>query len=297
MPANPTRGDLTLSRLSAWAVGYALRRRAALAAVITSMLLKVGLDVLKPLPMVFLIDYVLRGREMSPTLARLVALLPGAPAPANLIVWSVTGTVVIFLLSWAVGLVATYSNISLGQRMTYDLAGDLFAKLQQLSLHFHGRKSVGDNIRRVTADSTCVSVIVKDALLPVFSAVVTLVAMFSILWHIDSSLTLLSLAVVPYMIWVFWRYAGPMLDLSYKQQEVEGRIYDIVERTFAAIPVVQAFTREESNDRRFAQITGDTIAATLTLTNVQVRFKTLMGLATAVGTAGIRLLQHRRLSE
>jgi ABC-type multidrug transport system fused ATPase/permease subunit len=293
MPANPTRGDLTLPRLSAWAVGYALRRRAALAAVIASMLLKVGLDVLKPLPMVFLIDYVLRGREMSPALARLVALLPGAPTPANLIAWSVAGTVVIFLLSWAVGLAATYSNISLGQRMTYDLAGDLFAKLQQLSLHFHGRKSVGDNIRRVTADSTCVSAIVKDALLPVFSAVVTLVAMFGILWRIDSSLTLLSLAVVPYMVWVFWRYAGPMLDLSYKQQEAEGRIYDIVERTFAAIPVVQAFTREESNDRRFAQITGDTIAATLTLTNVQVQFTVLMGLATAAGTAGILWLGAR----
>ena len=39
---------------------------------------------------------------------------------------------------------------------------DLFSKLQQLSLHFHARKSVGDNIRRVTGDCGCAAVIVKE---------------------------------------------------------------------------------------------------------------------------------------
>ena len=72
-------------------------------------------------------------------------------------------------MSWLAGLAATYSNISLGQRMTYDLAGDLFNRLQQLSLHFHARKSVGDSIRRVTGDCGCAAIIVKDALLPAWS--------------------------------------------------------------------------------------------------------------------------------
>ncbi|MBI3853893.1 MAG: ABC transporter ATP-binding protein [Verrucomicrobia bacterium] len=268
-------------------MGYALRRWTPLVAVIGSLLLKVGLDVLKPWPMVFLIDYVLQGKVMPPGLAGFVESLPGAATPFNLIGWSVAATVLIFLLSWAVGLATAYGNISLGQRMTYDLAGDLFAKLQQLSLHFHARKSVGDNIRRVTSDCACASIIVKDALLPVASSIVSLAAMFWILWHIDATLALLSLAVAPCMMFVFHRYASPMMDLSYKQQEVEGKMYEVVEQTFAAIPVVQAFGREEYDDQRFAQTTRDTIAATLTLTSVQMQFKILIGLATALGTAGI----------
>ena len=146
---------LTLPRLCGWALSYAFRRGWPLAGVAGSQLLRVAFDVLKPWPMVFLIDYVLRGHAMPPLVARLVEALPGAATPSNLIGWSVGGTVVLFLVSWLAGLITAYSNISLGQRMTYDLAGDLFAKLQQLSLHFHARKSVGDNIRRVTADCGC----------------------------------------------------------------------------------------------------------------------------------------------
>jgi len=282
-----TDPNLTLSQLCRWAMGYAFRRWAPLAAVVATLLLKVGLDVLKPWPMVFLIDYVLRGNRMPPALARFVGSLPGAHTSLHLAGWSVAATIVIFLLSWAIGLVATYGNIHLGQRMTYDLASDLFAKLQQLSLHFHARKSVGDNIRRVTSDCTCASVIVKDALLPLFSSIVMLVIMFGVLWRIDASLTLLSLAVVPYMMWVFWRYAAPMMEHSYAQQEAEGKIYDLVEQTFSALPIVQAFGHEDLNDRRLARMTSDTVAATLSLTSVQMQFKILIGLATAAGTAGI----------
>ncbi len=40
------------------------RRWPALAGVVGALLLRVGLDVLKPWPMVFLVDYVLRGQSM-----------------------------------------------------------------------------------------------------------------------------------------------------------------------------------------------------------------------------------------
>ena len=268
-------------------MGYAFRRPLPLVMVVASLLLKVALDVLKPWPMVFLIDYVLGRKAMPLALANFVQGIPGRHDPLALASWTVAATLFIFLGSWGTGLAATYGNINLGQRMTYDLAGDLFAKLQQLSLHFHARKSVGDNIRRVTGDCACASMIVKDALLPVFSSVIGLVTMFGILWRIDSTLALLSLAVVPYMTWVFGRYARPMMERSYQQQEAEGKLYEVAEQTFAAIPVVQAFCREDLNERWFAGATREALGATLSLTNIQLRFKILMGVATAVGTAGV----------
>src|SRR5216117_991049 len=283
---NPT-SDSNPLRLCQWLTRYAWRRWLELLVVVGTMLFKIVLDVLKPWPMIFLVDYVLQGKITSPIFPRLVVLLPGAHTPENLVAWAVGATVLIFLLSWSVGLANAYANITLGQRMVYDLASDLFAKLQQLSLHFHLRQSVGDNIRRVTTDCTCVSIIVKDALLPVISALISLMIMFAILWRIDATLTLLALAVVPYMAVVFHLYAQRMMDGSYQLQEIEGRVYNIVEQTFSAIPAVQAFGREELNDQRFKQATRDALAAILSLTNVQLQFKILIGLATAAGTAGI----------
>jgi len=284
---NPNPDHLSLARLCRWVLQYAARRRGPLLAVLLSMLVKVGLDVLKPWPMVFLVDHVLQTKVMPPWLDGLVKLLPGPHNSVWLIGWSVVATVLLFLLSWAVGLSNAYANISLGQRMTYDLASDLFARLQQLSLRFHTSKSVGDNIRRVTADCTCVSIILKDALLPAVSSLVGLVAMFTILWRIDPFLTVLSLTVVPYMMLVLQIYARPMMERSYQQQEVEGQIYDVVEQTFSAMPVVQAFGREEFNDARFRHSTRETVATTVSLMNIQMQFKILIGLATAAGTAAI----------
>ena len=287
MSTNTSNLDLSIPRLCRWVLQYAARRRAPLATVLLSMLLKIGLDVLKPWPMVFLIDYVLQTKVMPPWLASLVTFLPGPHTTSGLIGWSVLATVLIFLLSWAVGLANAYANISLGQRMVYDLAADLFARLQQLSLRFHASKSVGDNIRRVTADCACISIILKDALLPAASSVVSLGVMFAIMWRIDALLTVLALAVVPCMVLVFQLYARPMLERSYEQQEIESRIYEVTEQTFSAIPVVQAFGREELNDQRFRLAARDTVAATVSVTNLQMQFKILIGLATAVGTAAI----------
>jgi ATP-binding cassette subfamily B protein/subfamily B ATP-binding cassette protein MsbA len=77
------------------------------------------------------------------------------------------------------------------------------------------------------------------------------------------------------------------MDRSYEQQEAEGKIYDVVEQTFSSISLVQAFGCEAANEGRFAGATGATLAATRTLTRVQLQFKILIGLATATGTAGI----------
>ena len=98
---------------------------------------------------------------------------------------------------------------------------------------------------------------------------------------------MLALVVVPYMVFVFRRYAEPMLERGYEQEEIEGQLYDITEQTLSSIKVVQAFGREDQSDRRFRS-TGDAIVrAALATTGVQFRFGIGMGLATAVGTAAV----------
>ncbi len=285
-PGTKTIADST-SRLCLWAVRHALRRKPALVAVLAVMLLKIGLEVLKPWPMKLLVDHVLNQQPAPPEVAAVFEWLPGGATTQNLLALCVAGTIVLFVLGWALGLAASYANIGFGQRMVYDLASDLFGHLQRLSLRFHSRKPVGDSIRRVTSDCSCVAAIVRDALLPVLAATFSLIAMFAIMWRLDAMLTLLALAVVPGMVLVFRRYARPMLERSYEQQEVEGRMYNVVEQTLSAIPVVQAFGREERADREFQDTTAAVLRAALATTNVQFWFKILMGLSTALGTAAI----------
>jgi ATP-binding cassette subfamily B protein/subfamily B ATP-binding cassette protein MsbA len=277
--------DTGAVRLFAWLSRYALRRRAGLLAVLGTMILNVGLEILKPWPLKVLIDHALGEQPLPPALAQGAALLPGSSTREGLVAWSVGATIVLVLAGWAIGVARAYANIAFGQCMVYDLATDLFNKLQRLSLRFHSRQSVGDSIRRVTTDCGCVSVIVKDAFLPLVTSIVTLVAMFAVMWRMEPRLTLVSLAVVPWLVVILRRYMRPMLERSYEQQEAEGRMYGVVERALSALPVVQAFGREPTNDRAFEQTGNDAIDSAVASTVVGLKFKVLTGLGTACGTA------------
>jgi ATP-binding cassette subfamily B protein len=264
-----------------WLLGYAAGRWPNAAFVLLLTLFRSGLEVLKPWPLKLLVDNVLYAKPMPAFMHHFTL-----PADRHAMVWWCVGaTVLLFLMSWTITATSAVANIGFGQRLSYDLAGDLFAHLQRLSLRYHSRKSVGDSLRRITSDSTCVSTIVKDALLPVLTSGATLVLMFGICWKLSWPLTLAALAVVPAMGLVMRRYARPMLETSYRQQEAEGQIYGVVEQTLAAMPVVQAFCREDEADARFRQSTAATLAAAIDSTAVQIKFKLLTGLCTATGTA------------
>src|SRR5438445_11978021 len=104
---------LGVAGLCRWALPYAFRRWQSLTVVLATMLIRIGLDILKPWPIFFLFDYILNKKEMPPWVARIVEMLPGGPADAHLVAWSVAATVLFFLLSWIVGLANSYANINL----------------------------------------------------------------------------------------------------------------------------------------------------------------------------------------
>jgi ATP-binding cassette subfamily B protein/subfamily B ATP-binding cassette protein MsbA len=140
-------------------------------------------------------------------------------------------------------------------------------------------------MRRVTGDSACVATLVKDAFLPFLTSVLTLIAMFVILWQLNAVLTLASMAVVPFLLLALWCHAGPMMKQSYVQQEAEGQVYAVIERTLSAVPVVQAFAREDQANAQYHASTSASLQASLAVIRTQLYFKFFVGLSTAGGTA------------
>ena len=237
--------------------------------------------------MKILVDNVLQGHALSPALTKLAVWVPAAGTREGLLGAAIGGTIAVFLLAWTIGLAKSYASVTFGRQMVFDLSADVFAHLQRLSLRFHRRSAIGDLMRRVTQDCGAASAIVKDALIPSVTSILTLVGMFAVMWALDSVLALLTLAVVPLMLLALRVYSRPMMEKSYAQQEAEGRIYALVERSLSAIHVVQAFAAEKDTERRFRRSRREILRAALDATHVQLKFKVLIGLATALGTAGI----------
>jgi ATP-binding cassette subfamily B protein/subfamily B ATP-binding cassette protein MsbA len=265
-------------------LSYAKPHWRAFLLLIGTMGVDIGLDLLKPWPLKLVIDNVLGHR---PTPRLLTQVLPGSAAPHGLLLWTAGGTVAIFLAGTASTTFYNYFSLRIGQRMVFELAADLFAHLQRLSLIFHTRRALGDTIQRVTEDSYCVSTLVTDALLPLLQATVMLTVMFVVMWSLEPTLTLAALAVVPFLAVVIRYLARPIKERARESRDYEGKLTSVVEQTLGAMPAIQAFAREKIEEQRFRHYADRTVVSYLRSTLAGIWFEVFSGIVTTVGTAAI----------
>ena len=157
----------------------------------------------------------------------------------------------------SVGLSITW-NVA-GQRMVYDLAGDVFARLQRLSMCFHSRRSVGDSLSRMMEDSWCIYSLTDGLLMAPAQHVFTLVVMITIGFFLDPTLALLAIGVAPLLAASSW-YFGPRLKRrSHLMREARTRLISMVHQTLGALPVVQSFGTEARNSAEFRRLAGNAV--------------------------------------
>jgi ATP-binding cassette subfamily B protein/subfamily B ATP-binding cassette protein MsbA len=265
----------------------------ALVVVLVTMALASALEVLRPWPLKLLVDQVLGQEPVPEGVNSTLAVLPGPGGVEGLLLWVCVSTVLIFLARTLMTMVSTAASVTFGQRMVYDLGADLFKHLQRLSLLYHSRRPVGDLVSRVTGDTYCVQLLVSGVLLPLLQAVLTLAAMFVIMWRLEPTMTLLALAVAPVLLVLIRLFGRPMKKRGRKRRDLEGRMMSMVEQTLSALPAVQAFTREDREQDRFRECAEETVAAYRRSVLADMWFKLCTGFVLAVGTAALMWLGAR----
>ncbi len=279
------------------ATRYALPHRRGLGFVLVLILLGVAFDVLKPWPLKLIVDYVLPGQPLPEPLDIWAQALPGGVLSLGLLAWLAGSTVLVFLGHQAALLAQSYLQAGIGTRMVYDLGGVLFDHMQRLSLRFHSRRQIGDLVRRVMGDTSCVRDLTIGVALPLLMSLTTLAVMFAVMWHLDPSLAMLSLLVAPVIALLIRWFNRPMTEHTYRYQQLEGQRMAVAEQTLTALPVVQAFGRESYENERLGSLSQRTLKAYLRTILCRLQFKVGVNTATAVGTAllmvigGLHVLQ------
>jgi ATP-binding cassette subfamily B protein/subfamily B ATP-binding cassette protein MsbA len=253
-------------------------------AVVGLVNLGVVFELLMPWPLKLIVDNVL-AKQPLPDAVSWIALLPGSGSAGAYLAWLAVATVALYFGNQAVQIALAYVQAGAGARITYSLGAELFEHLQRLSLRFHGRASTGDLLRRVTNDSGCISELIFSVFVPALTAIITLAAIFAIMWQLDATLAFLAILIAIPMCLLIRTFAPRITERSYDQYDLEGQIMAHAEHTLSAIPVVQAFTRESYEDRNFRDLSKKTIQAHLRTISSQLQFNIGVGAITALGTA------------
>ncbi len=252
------------------------RLRFALA--VAQVLLISACELLKPWPLKLIVDDVIGGVAVA---VPGVGVLAARPLLAAVCV----GLVLLYALLAVVSVVNNATTIAIGQGMVNDFRLDLYQHLQRLSLRFHSGREVGDLLYRVTADTFAIQTLSMNGVFPVITSTTMFVGMVTVMLRIDWQLTLVALAVCPVIFFGISRMGRRITAVATDARQKESRLYSITQRGIAAIRIIQAFTTEEEEARRFATSSGESLRANHRLYVLQTVYASVINVVVAAGTA------------
>ncbi|MEW6268672.1 MAG: ABC transporter ATP-binding protein [Thermodesulfobacteriota bacterium] len=280
-----------LRRISPYLRPYRWRLAAAVALVLGISLAEIA----KPWPLKVVVDNVLGGGPLP------WAGFPGRIDALELLTGAAVALVLLYLVLGLLQVVSNYVTIDIGQRMVDDFRGDLYQHLQRLSLRFHTRRSAGDLMYRLAADTFAIQTLTMNGFFPTVSALAMLLGMLVVMARLDLHLTLVALVVCPLLALAIRLMSARITRVATHARERESELYSAAERSMSAIKVIQAFTSEEEEHRRFGDVSRASLSANLRLYTYQTGYSMLVSVIAAIGTAvviwvGARAVLQGRLT-
>ena len=246
-------------------------------------LCSIGLNLLKPVPIKFIIDDVL----LSPSHGGrfLQAHHLGPASPATIVLGLCAFLVVVQLLSGVTGLVTSLLFVKVGLQALLKLRTELYAYLQSLPLKFHDARRSSDSSFRVAYDSQAIQTIYNKGFSNIFNSTVTLLCTFAVMWRMDRELTLLSMGIIPLIGCAIYFYANRIRTQSTTIQERESAVLAVAQEGLSSIRMVHAFGREEFEVSQFSRHAKESLEANLKLTMTSVSSALVISTLMAFGTA------------
>ena len=137
------------------------------------------------------------------------------------------------------------------QSMAFEIRNDLFAKIQRLSFSYHDRNQTGQLMIRATDDIEKVRLFLGQGLLQLIGAIFLLGATLVILFTTNVQLALVTIWILPVSLILFMIFGTISQPLFTKVQIKLSALNTILQENLAGIKVVKAFTREQSEQKKF----------------------------------------------
>ena len=168
---------------------------------------------------------------------------------------------IVMALIYLVGIIAQYLQqrimIGISQKALESLRNDLFHKLQQLPVRFYDTNNHGDIMSRFTNDVDAVGEMMNNTIIQIVSGIITLVGTFAFMIYTNIWLTLLTVVMIPVMIYAGKAVAGRSRKYYKAQQAALGTLNGFIEETVTGQKVVKVFCHEEVAQEEFLYLNHD----------------------------------------
>ena len=169
----------------------------------------------------------------------------------QLLWWSVAGLLLLTAFKGGFTYLQGRWSEVMSQGVAFDLRNALHAKLADLSFAYHDRTETGQLLSRAVQDVDRVRFLTGRAVLRLVDSAILFIGTAIVLFFMNPSLALLSLAAMPILAYRAFEFGRRMRPFSQAIQQQVGVLTTTVEQNLRGARVVKAFAQEERQNDLF----------------------------------------------
>jgi len=180
--------------------------------------------------------------------------------------------------------VATYSQGYFGQLIERKIRTDYYQSLQAKPFRFYDSTQVGDLVSRATMDLRQLEMFLNIWVGTVGSAVFTVTVMLSIMFTMNSTMTLVASVPMAISFYLNSKLFASTMPLFRKMQLILGRLGSYIQQNILGMKVVRIFRREHELEDGFIQVERIFVDTAISAGKIQSKY---MPSAPTILTLGI----------
>jgi ATP-binding cassette subfamily B protein len=172
----------------------------------------------------------------------------------------------------------------------YDMRTALYGHLQRLELGFFDHQQTGQLMSRATVDLQAVRFFLGYGLVFVAQSALTILLAAAAMFVIKPGLAAISLAPVPFVILIAYRYGRRSRPALQEVQQRLGELTAEAEENVSGVRVVKAFAREDRQLERFRDSVTRVFDQSVYATRLEARYTPMISFLPNLGLAAILLV-------
>lgn len=234
-----------------------------------TILFSAALTLVSPLIFRRMIDTVLPSKNLNQLTILAVALL------------------LVPILNGGIGVIQRRLNSAVGEGVIYDLRSSLFSRLQRMSLRFFTNTKTGELMSRLNNDVVGAQNAISNTIVNIVTNLVEAAAILAVMLTLQWKLTLLSVLVLPFFIFVAQRLGVVLRDIAREAMDLNAQMNAHMNETLniGGALLVKLFGRSKEEEARFRQRAASVRDIGIRRAVIGSTFFVILGLVSAVGTA------------
>ena len=236
--------------------------RGWLAIVLLATAIETAMGLAAPWPLKIVLDNVIGAHEPPAWLRDIASWMPGHGA-MRIAAAAALGGVIIAVLGAIASYLDNYYTESVGQWVANDLRVRVYRHLDRLSLAYYDTHRTGTLLSTITDDIATIQGFASATTLGIVIDLLTIAGMLGLMFWLEWDFALVAVAVAPFLLLFVTRFRKAIKAATRELRQRESDLLSVVQQGLESIRVVNAFGRQELEEKHLADASQQAVQAAL----------------------------------